>query len=446
MTEVFAARRAIRAAGLLRAFNEAGVLAPADVHVARRLAELAGEEDDAVRLATALAVRGPRLGHVYVDIATIHETATVDAEEPVDLASLPWPDPAGWLDRLRASPLVDGPLRLEGSALYLDRLWREERQIAADLRTLRDAAPADVDEARLADGLARLLDDPRQAEAAETAVRRRFAVVAGGPGTGKTTTVARVVALLLEQGAARRCVALAAPTGKAAARLAQAVHDEAATLAVDPGDPRPPHRPGRVDAAPAARLAPRRAQPLPPRPPQPAAARRRDRRRDLDGLAVADGPADRGRAAGRAAGAGRRPRAAHLDRGRRRARRHRRRRGRRHARRACTGSAARSRAWPTRSGAATATRPWRRCDGVTWIEDDDVEAVRREAVAAARAVVAAARAGRAREALDALGAFRLLCAHRRGPHGVGAWTARVEGWLAEASSRTAAGTPAGRCW
>ena len=142
MSEVFAARRAIRAAGLLRAFNEAGVLAPADVHVARRLAELAGEEDDAVRLATALAVRGPRLGHVYVDVATIHATATVDAEEPVDLAGLPWPEPAGWLDRLRASPLVDGPLRLEGSALYLDRLWREERQIAADLRALRDAAPA----------------------------------------------------------------------------------------------------------------------------------------------------------------------------------------------------------------------------------------------------------------------------------------------------------------
>jgi exodeoxyribonuclease V alpha subunit len=66
---------------------------------------------------------------------------------------------------------------------------------------------------------------------------------------------------------------------------------------------------------------------------------------------------------------------------------------------------------------------------VTWVTED-VESVRREAAAAARRVVAAARAGRAREALDALGAFRLLCAHRRGPHGVSAWTARIEGWLA----------------
>ena len=61
---------------------------------------------------------------------------------------------------------------------------------------------------------------------------RRLAVVAGGPGTGKTTTVARIVALLAEQAAAAGAppplVALAAPTGKAAARLEEAVHDEAA--------------------------------------------------------------------------------------------------------------------------------------------------------------------------------------------------------------------------
>ena len=66
---------------------------------------------------------------------------------------------------------------------------------------------------------------------------RRLAVVAGGPGTGKTTTVARIVALLEEQalaaGLAPPLVALAAPTGKAAARLAEAVHEEAIRLDVD---------------------------------------------------------------------------------------------------------------------------------------------------------------------------------------------------------------------
>ena len=65
-------------------------------------------------------------------------------------------------------------------------------------------------------------------------MRRRFAVVAGGPGTGKTTTVARIVALLAEQAGAMPLVALAAPTGKAAARLEEAVHAEARTLDVAP--------------------------------------------------------------------------------------------------------------------------------------------------------------------------------------------------------------------
>ena len=81
------------APGLLREFNDAGVLAPADVHVARRLAQLAGEADEAVLLAAALAVRGAAARHVCVDLATIRDTATVDVEEPVDLSALPWPEP-----------------------------------------------------------------------------------------------------------------------------------------------------------------------------------------------------------------------------------------------------------------------------------------------------------------------------------------------------------------
>ena len=93
------ARRRIRssragrcsAAGLLRVFNEVGLLSAADVHVATRVAALAGEEDEAVKLAVALAVRGPRLGHVFVDLATIRDSATVESDEPVDLSALPWP-------------------------------------------------------------------------------------------------------------------------------------------------------------------------------------------------------------------------------------------------------------------------------------------------------------------------------------------------------------------
>ena len=245
------ARFAVRASGLVRTFNQAGVLAAADVHVARRLAASGGEDREAVLLAVALAVRAPRLGHVHVDLQRIRDTAAVDTEELVDLDALPWPTPETWIASVAASPLVapgddfasDGarPLRLVGSWLYLDRYWAEEVQVAAALSELGADGVPGVDLVVLKAGLDRLFGEQasgRQALAAATAVRRRFAVVAGGPGTGKTTTVARIVALLAEQavaaGAALPLVALAAPTGKAAARLQEAVHAEAAELDVDP--------------------------------------------------------------------------------------------------------------------------------------------------------------------------------------------------------------------
>ena len=156
-------------------------------------------------------------------------------------------------------------------------------------------------------------------------------------------------------------IALAAPTGKAAARLEEAVHAEAAQLDVAPEIRDAAAGAAGVDAPPAARLASGQPQPLPPRPQPAPAPRRRDRRRDLDGVAVADGAAGRGAARRRAADPGRRPGAAGVDRGRRRARRHRRPptsdggrpAGHRRARRGCTASAGGSPGWPRRSAPAT---------------------------------------------------------------------------------------------
>ncbi|MGI8874950.1 MAG: exodeoxyribonuclease V subunit alpha, partial [Egibacteraceae bacterium] len=80
--DAFDVRRAVGAQGLLGAFNVAGVLAPADVHVAGRLGVLSGEEDPAVLLGAAMAVRAPRLGHVCTDLATAPATVTTEAEQP----------------------------------------------------------------------------------------------------------------------------------------------------------------------------------------------------------------------------------------------------------------------------------------------------------------------------------------------------------------------------
>ena len=495
VADPFDARLAVAAPGLLRAFNDAGVLAAADVHVARRLAEIGRDGDEWVALAAALAVRGPRLGHVCVDLATIAETAAVDVDEPVDVAALPWPPPAAWAERLAASPLVAAgeedddawrPLRLVGSTLYLDRYWREERQVAADLRALGAVPPDDVDPDRLAAGLRRLFPrgaDERQRMAASAAVGRRFAVVAGGPGTGKTTTVARIVALLAEQAAdpsrpgggappvalAARAgpsrpggaplIALAAPTGKAAARLEEAVHAEAAKLDVD----------DRVRAQLLAASASTLHRLLGWRPDSHSRFKHHRGNRLPHDLVVVDEASmvslslmarlvdavrpgarliligDPGQLTSIEAGAvlgdivgpaGEDVRTARtdgaigagivvLDQDHR------------------FGKDIADVASAIRRGDAEATLAALSTPSaaVTWIPVDVADPAAEpvlaplldDAIAAARRVLDAARAGDAHGALVELGAFRLLCAHRRGPYGAAGWMTRVEAGLAAAA-------------
>jgi exodeoxyribonuclease V alpha subunit len=446
--DVFDVRRALRPPEPLRAFNEAGVLAVADVHVATRLMGLAGEDDPAVALAAALAVRAPRLGHVYADLATVRDTTVVDAEEPVDIAALPWPEVGGWVRRLAASGLVGGPLQLDGTRVYLDRYWREERQIATDLRAFAgaDRAPAVLDDV-LEAGLGRLFGpgDVAQRRAAEAAVRRQLAVVAGGPGTGKTTTVARIAALLAEQaaaaGAPQPLIALAAPTGKAAARLAEAVHEEAQRLDVDPEiraalldlKASTLHRLLGTRPGTHSRFRHDRGNRLPHdvvvvdetsmvslwQMARLLEAVRPDARLvlvgDPDQLASIEAGAVLGDIVGTSGGPG----IVVLDRGYR------------------SGSGIEALARAVRDGDPEAALAVLReaPEGVTWVESDPAEdggfdLIRRRAVVTGRDVFHAARAGDAEAALRALGAFRVLCAHRRGPYGVAAWGARIEGWLA----------------
>jgi len=215
--------------GLLGDFNRAGVLEAADVHVAERLADLAGDDDERVLLAVALAVRAVRHGSVGVDLATVRDLPT---DEP-----LPWPKPGPWRHALERSEVVaQGAVRLDVGLLYLDRYHRLEVQVADDLLA-RIAQPApEVDEAALAAAVERIRSDrlsPEQQGGAIRAVRQWTTVLTGGPGTGKTTTVARTLALLVDQARARGerlSVALTAPTGKAAARLQEAVAAEVELL------------------------------------------------------------------------------------------------------------------------------------------------------------------------------------------------------------------------
>jgi exodeoxyribonuclease V alpha subunit len=218
---------AIAATGALRVFNEAGVLDVSDVLVANRICALGKEPDERVALAVALVVRALRGGSVCVDLSTV--ARVVGADE------LPWPEGVGWLAAVRASPLLAEPPVLhfyDDRLLYLDRYWLEETQVCDDLLALLVSTPAVESPAT-----ERLFPAgfEEQREAAEIALAQAVTVLTGGPGTGKTTTVARLLALMAEQAdlsaLARPRIALAAPTGKAAARLQEAVAHEVTKLA-----------------------------------------------------------------------------------------------------------------------------------------------------------------------------------------------------------------------
>ena len=209
-----------------------GHIADVDRHFGAMAADLDGRGGPEVPVAAALASAWSRGGHVCLSLP---EVAGRPWPEPGDA---PLPDLDAWLEALAASPVVAGlgaeerrPLVLDRHGrLYLDRFWAAERETAAGVLGLAGAVGAEP--AGLDAALDRLFPesdfpDDRPRAAARAAVRHRLCVVSGGPGTGKTTTVAAVVALLVELGLADPArIALAAPTGKAAARLQEAVQRE----------------------------------------------------------------------------------------------------------------------------------------------------------------------------------------------------------------------------
>jgi exodeoxyribonuclease V alpha subunit len=239
----------------LQEFQEAGVLALADVHTAVAVCRLAGETDERVLLALALAVRALRHGSVCLELNRFRDIAMDDEDVDAELAAeLAWPDAEELVTALGASPLVLGgpagplvPLALEDSdggwLLYLDRYLKQEQLIR---RTLveREASRPTVDVAAVSGALNELFVDDqggptpapdRQRIAAAVAATEWTAIVCGGPGTGKTHTVARILALLYRLYGQELRVGLAAPTGKAAAALTEAVAAQAGILGLPAG-------------------------------------------------------------------------------------------------------------------------------------------------------------------------------------------------------------------
>ncbi len=224
---------------VLAPFVEAGVLGATDVQLAATIARLYPGLDPRVLVGVAVASRAPRLGHVGIELAAVAERMLDRDQE--GLADLPWPDIDGWAEALHHSPVVAAPdayaqrplrpLVWDGTRIYLQRYFHDELMVAADVRRRSDGGSGTPVPAAALDGLFPPSPDGSldlQRQAAEVALTSGISVVAGGPGTGKTRTIARLLAaahLSWDAGpaAGRLDVALAAPTGKAAARMTEAV-------------------------------------------------------------------------------------------------------------------------------------------------------------------------------------------------------------------------------
>lgn len=257
---------------LLERWVERGWLRALDKAFVGFLHELDAQADPLVLLAAALTSHQLGHGHVCLDLFETLKAPdfalSLPPEGDLHTGAMLLPsqllhdlDGAHWCHALACSPLValavDGsdaaqsrPLVLSGKRLYLRRYWTYERRIDRALRLrLANVEPAAAD---LPQRLNRLFDQPApdgvidwQKLACALATRGAFSIVTGGPGTGKTTTVVRLLALLqapaVESGSPLR-IRLAAPTGKAAARLTESISQQVLSLTV-PDDVREKSRP-----------------------------------------------------------------------------------------------------------------------------------------------------------------------------------------------------------
>lgn len=232
----------------LTSLYRSGQLAEIDLHFADFVDRLGGHLVPDLALAAALVSRAAAGGHVCLDLKALDRVELLETREGRPAVNCPATE--DWMARLRASSMVgcpgdQRPLILDPfGRLYLYRYWSYEQGLigAIKRRTGGDLLPEGRNPAVLRKTFDRLFPDDGLSDginwqkiAALAVLLKRFCVITGGPGTGKTHTVAKILALLVEQGDGVPIdIMLAAPTGKAAAKLGESLKSARGLLDCSP--------------------------------------------------------------------------------------------------------------------------------------------------------------------------------------------------------------------
>ncbi|MGE5256620.1 MAG: exodeoxyribonuclease V subunit alpha [Hyphomicrobiales bacterium] len=222
--------------------SDSGIFSAYDLHFAKLVSRLGGAENRELALAAALVSRATGNGDVCLDLNFCEDRIFTESG-----AALSCPAVGRWIEALRESPVVGRPgerrplVLDDGNRLYLYRYWEYESQLAAAILGRAGSPVESLDTGRLQAAIRRQFAGRTgsgtdwQMVAVATALLKRFAVITGGPGTGKTTTVAKLLAVWdeLNEGRPARAL-LAAPTGKAAARLKESLRRGGVLLAQTP--------------------------------------------------------------------------------------------------------------------------------------------------------------------------------------------------------------------
>jgi|AntRauTorckE6833_2_1112554.scaffolds.fasta_scaffold02209_6 exodeoxyribonuclease V alpha subunit len=223
----------------LSALHKAESFEAIDAEFCRFLLQQHPNLEEAVLLAAAFTSRTYREGNVCLQLGDVAGQDIFN-----ELRFTPKiPSLDDWLTMLRESPPVGQagdftPLTLDQNRLYLNKLWQYEQNLAKQLLDKSTRANPQINQKVLSEGLHRLFKHSTetldlQQLAAVQALHNNFTVISGGPGTGKTTIIIRLLVLMIEQGHAfgtSPAIAMAAPTGKAAARMEKSILDARSSL------------------------------------------------------------------------------------------------------------------------------------------------------------------------------------------------------------------------